>query len=226
MALTNEQAQQIKEQIFKQLENFPEDKREDAKNHIESLNNEQLEEFIIKNNLIKNSSESGGENENSCIMCLISGKKIKSFSVYEDENYLAVLEINPLSEGHTILIPKKHIEKIKDIPKSSEEIIKKIEKHLIKKLNVKEVKITPSEEVGHAIINIIPVYDGKEIKNRKSAKPEELKKIKEKIGEIKEEREHKKEIEASKNLGSLGKEEKIEIKQKPAEIIKLLRRIP
>jgi len=216
MALTDEQAKQIKEQIFKQLENFPEDKREDAKNHIESLNNEQLEEFIIKNNLIKNSGELGKENGNSCIMCLISEKKIKSFSIYEDENYLAVLEINPLSEGHTILIPKKHIEKIKDIPKNSEEVIKKLTKHFIKKLKINDVKIMPSEDIGHAIINIVPVYEGEEIKNRKNAKPEELKKIKEKIGELKEEKEPKRE----------NKEEKIEIKQKPTEIIKLLRRIP
>lgn len=213
MALTDEQAKQIKEQIFKQLENFPEDKREEARNHVESLNNEQLEEFIIKNKLIKQTEENGQETgEKQCIMCLISSKKINSIPIYEDESYLAVLEINPLSEGHIILIPKKHVSKIADIPKNSDEVSKTIAKHLTKKLNPKEIKIFPSDELGHALINIIPVYEGVEIKNRKSVKPEELAKIKEKIGEIK----GRKKKEAKKE----------EIKPKPKEIIKLQRRIP
>jgi len=217
MGLTDEQSKQIKEQIFKQLENFPEDKREEAKVYIESLNNEQLEEFIKKNKLVKD--EEGKETEEKqCIMCLISEKKIKSFSIYEDENYLAVLEINPLSEGHTLLIPKKHTEKIADIPKNFEKVAEKIAKQLTKKLGVKEIKIYPSEDLGHAIINLIPVYEGKETKTRKNAKTEELAKIREKIGEMKSEKEEKKEEENDK------KEE--EIKPKPIQIIKLPRRIP
>jgi len=213
MTLTDEQAKQIKEQIFKQLETFPDDKKEEARSHIESLNNEQLEEFIIKNKLMKQTGEDGGEaGEKKCIMCLISSKKISSFPIYEDDEYLAVLEINPLSEGHTIIIPKKHVSKIADIPKSSEKITKKIIKHLTKKLKSKEIRVSPSDELGHAVINLIPVYEGVEIKGRKSTKPEELAKIKVKIGEIK---------------GKIKKEiKKEEIKAKPAEIIKLQRRIP
>ena len=213
MPFTDEQAKIIKEQIFKQLENFPEDKKEEAKSHIESLNNEQLEEFIIKNKLIKQTGENGQETgEKQCIMCLISSKNINSIPIYEDDNYLAVLEINPLSEGHTLIIPKKHIPKIADIPKNSDEVTKKIEKHLMKKLKPKEIRTYPSDDLGHAIINLIPVYENIEIKNRKSAKQEELAKIKEKIGEIKA----KKEKEVKKE----------EIKPKPVEIIKLQRRIP
>jgi histidine triad (HIT) family protein len=213
MTLTNEQAQQIKEQIFKQLENFPEDKKEEARNHIQSLNNEQLEEFIIKNKLIKQTEENGGETEEKqCVMCLISSKKINSTSIYEDENYIAALEINPLSEGHIILIPKKHIPKIANIPKNSDEVIKKIVKHLTKKLKPKEIKTYPSDDLGHAVINLIPVYEGAEIKNRRSAKPEELVRIREKIGEIKQ----RKKLETKKEGA----------KTKPIEIIRIQRRIP
>jgi len=213
MALTDEQAKIIKEQIFKQLENFPEDKKEEARNHIQSLNNEQLEEFIIKNKLIKQTEENGGgAEEKQCVMCLISSKKINSTSIYEDENYIAALEINPLSEGHIILIPKKHIPKIANIPKNSDEVIKKIVKHLTKKLKPKEIKTYPSDDLGHAVINLIPVYEGAEIKNRRSAKPEELLRIREKIGEIKQ----RKKLETKKEGA----------KTKPIEIIRIQRRIP
>ncbi len=43
-----------------------------------------------------------------CIFCKIVAGEIPSFKVYEDENTLAFMDINPLSEGHVLLVPKKH----------------------------------------------------------------------------------------------------------------------
>jgi histidine triad (HIT) family protein len=42
--------------------------------------------------------------------------EIPSFKVYEDDKVLAFADINPISEGHTLLIPKKHAENIWEIP--------------------------------------------------------------------------------------------------------------
>ena len=47
-----------------------------------------------------------------CIFCKIAAGNIPCAKVYEDENCLAFLDINPLAEGHTLLIPKKHVETI------------------------------------------------------------------------------------------------------------------
>ncbi|MDR0341463.1 MAG: HIT domain-containing protein [Mycoplasmataceae bacterium] len=43
-----------------------------------------------------------------CIFCLIAEKKIKSYTVLENNLAYAFLDINPISKGHTIIIPKKH----------------------------------------------------------------------------------------------------------------------
>ena len=95
MPLTDEQAKTIKEQILSQIKNFPEDKREQIKSYIEGMNNEELEEFLIKNKMIKQEGESvenkSNINENRCVMCLIAEKQIESLPIYEDKNYLAVL---------------------------------------------------------------------------------------------------------------------------------------
>lgn len=46
--------------------------------------------------------------KNDCIFCAIAAGEIPSFKVYEDDLVLAYLDINPFSEGHTLVIPKAH----------------------------------------------------------------------------------------------------------------------
>ncbi|HUT83969.1 MAG TPA: HIT domain-containing protein, partial [Thermodesulfobacteriota bacterium] len=43
-----------------------------------------------------------------CIFCKIIKGEIPSFKVYEDEKVFAFEDINPISEGHTLVVPKKH----------------------------------------------------------------------------------------------------------------------
>lgn len=46
--------------------------------------------------------------KNDCIFCAIAAGEIPSFKIYEDDAVLAYLDINPFSEGHTLVIPKAH----------------------------------------------------------------------------------------------------------------------
>jgi histidine triad (HIT) family protein len=43
-----------------------------------------------------------------CLFCKIARGEIPSTSVYEDDDHLAFLDINPLTMGHTLVIPKRH----------------------------------------------------------------------------------------------------------------------
>lgn len=49
-----------------------------------------------------------------CIFCKIAKKEIPAKVVYEDDGAFAFLDINPLTAGHTMVIPKKHYEKLTD----------------------------------------------------------------------------------------------------------------
>ncbi|MDY6880002.1 MAG: HIT family protein [Thermodesulfobacteriota bacterium] len=51
-----------------------------------------------------------------CIFCKIIRGEIPSFKVYEDEKVLAFEDINPISPGHTLVIPKKHARNLWEIP--------------------------------------------------------------------------------------------------------------
>lgn len=44
-----------------------------------------------------------------CLFCKIVAGEIPNYTVYEDENVLAFLDIHPCSKGHTVVVPKKHL---------------------------------------------------------------------------------------------------------------------
>lgn len=47
-----------------------------------------------------------------CIFCKIINKEIPSYTIYEDEDIHAFLDISQVSKGHTLVIPKKHVANI------------------------------------------------------------------------------------------------------------------
>ena len=50
-----------------------------------------------------------------CIFCKIIKGEIPSFKVYEDDWVLSFADINPVAEGHTLIIPKKHVKDLWEI---------------------------------------------------------------------------------------------------------------
>ncbi|KAK7718278.1 Adenosine 5'-monophosphoramidase [Diaporthe eres] len=52
----------------------------------------------------------------ACIFCKIIKGEIPSFKLFESEKTLAFMDIQPLSKGHALVIPKYHGEKLADIP--------------------------------------------------------------------------------------------------------------
>ena len=94
-----------------------------------------------------------------CIFCKIVKGEIPSHKVYEDENFLAFLDINPQSPGHTQVIPKKHYRWVWDVLNIGEyfEVARKIAKAQQKAFDTDFIlsKII-GDEVPHAHIWIFP----------------------------------------------------------------------
>jgi histidine triad (HIT) family protein len=92
---------------------------------------------------------------------IISGE-IPSYKVYEDENFLAFLDVFPLVKGHTLVIPKKETDYIFDIDDDelSQMIIfsKKVARALGKTIPCIKVGVSViGLEVAHAHIHLIPM---------------------------------------------------------------------
>lgn len=54
-----------------------------------------------------------------CIFCKIVAKQIPAAVVFEDESLIAILDVNPLAEGHLLVIPREHYEQIVDMPEET-----------------------------------------------------------------------------------------------------------
>ncbi len=180
--LTEEQIKEIKSQLIKQITStFPEDKKAEAVHQVEIMDEQQLENFLKQNNLIKEKEPSA--NEPSTVFRGIVSGQIPSHKIDENKYAVATLEINPISKGHTILIPKKEANSIEKIPQPVFTLAKKISKKIKSKLKPKEVKIASSNSFGESIINIFPVYENESLTSQRyHAEEKELQEIQKKLG--------------------------------------------
>ena len=55
----------------------------------------------------------------NCIFCAIAAKRAPASVIYESDGAVAFLDINPVAEGHTLVIPKKHCRNVFDIDDES-----------------------------------------------------------------------------------------------------------
>ena len=92
---------------------------------------------------------------------IISGE-IPSYKIYEDESFLAFLDINPNAAGHTLCIPKKEIDQIFDLDdKTLSELVifsKKIANAIKKAVVCERVGMSViGLEVPHVHVHLIPI---------------------------------------------------------------------
>lgn len=52
----------------------------------------------------------------SCVFCTIVAGEAPAVRIYEDDRYLAILDIRPFSRGHTLVVPKRHTADLTDTP--------------------------------------------------------------------------------------------------------------
>jgi len=191
--LNNEQAVEIKKQIIRQIdENFPTDKKELAKQQVQEMTNEQFEEFLKQNHLIKDEQNPQAQ---QCIFCSIIKGNTQSYKIDENNDAVAILEINPISKAHALIIPKEHVTS-EQMPELVLTLAKKVSQQIKKQFNPKEINLFSSTLFEHSIINVLPIYnDENQNSERKPAKPEELLEIQE---QLKEKPKPQKPIEKSK----------------------------
>ena len=108
--------------------------------------------------------------KNDCVFCAIAAGEIPCFKVYEDELVLAYLDINPFSEGHTLVIPKAHTTGLLDTPDETLAAllarVKKVAAHLKTALGCDGFHILQNngaaagQTVGHIHFHIVPRRNG------------------------------------------------------------------
>ena len=113
------------------------------------------------------------ELENACLFCTIAQGKAQSFQIDENKDNVAILELNPISKGHALVIPKNHVDTT-SLPANSFTLAKKIAKKIKTKYKPQDVKINPTSVNNHALIELIPIYEGTDVSKREQADQSEL----------------------------------------------------
>lgn len=103
-----------------------------------------------------------------CIFCKIIEGEIPSTAVYEDDDFRAILDVNPAARGHVIILPKKHAANIFELDDESAQkifpVAKKIASALMKTYSCDGVNILQNngeaagQTVFHLHVHVIPRY--------------------------------------------------------------------
>lgn len=101
--------------------------------------------------------------EDSIFTKIIKGE-IPCYKIYEDDKVFAMLDIDPLADGHVLVIPKKQVDLIWDLDNETYQhlwfVAKKIAHKMQIELNPERVgSVIEGFGVPHAHIHLVPLYD-------------------------------------------------------------------
>ena len=106
--------------------------------------------------------------EKDCIFCKIVRAEIPCSKIYEDNEFLAFLDIRPINKGHTLVVPKLHCKNLLDFPKAEEtdliEFIKKVANAVVKATKADGFNLgmnngrASGQVIPHAHFHIIPRF--------------------------------------------------------------------
>jgi histidine triad (HIT) family protein len=128
----------------------------------------------------------------SCEFCRVVSRQDDSTIIFEDEKTMVFMDIKPVIDGHTLVIPKAHYENIFEIPEDEIAYVHKIVKRMAtavkKAMKADGISIiqhngkAAMQRVFHLHVHVVPRYKG-----QKMPRPEELiTPSKEKLEEIAE----------------------------------------
>lgn len=105
-----------------------------------------------------------------CIFCKILAGDISAKTLFEDDQNLALLDAFPLTEGHALVIPKTHYERLQDMPSKAAQSLFAVAHHLLPKvqsgMNAQAMTVglnngkLAGQVVPHVHLHLIPRYEG------------------------------------------------------------------
>lgn len=103
-----------------------------------------------------------------CIFCKIIEKEIPAHIVWEDNQFFAFLDVNPVNPGHLLIIPKEHVESVFDLPEAQYkkvfEIAKTLSTPLQNAMRAKKIGIAVEGfGVPHAHVHLVPLHNPNEL---------------------------------------------------------------
>jgi histidine triad (HIT) family protein len=108
-----------------------------------------------------------------CVFCQIVQGKLPAHKIWEDERFLAILDINPNTPGHTLLLPKIHQPYVfnlePDLYSSLFESAKKLSKPILEVSQANRIgMVIQGFTVPHVHLHLIPMNDVHDLENTRA----------------------------------------------------------
>ncbi|PIZ51698.1 hypothetical protein COY27_02755 [Candidatus Woesearchaeota archaeon CG_4_10_14_0_2_um_filter_33_13] len=139
------------------MQQLNDEQRKELEEKIKKMTPEELKEF----------------QKQQCVFCQIISNKIPSKKVYEDDKALAILDINPATKGHILILPKEHYSIMPQIPDKEMghlfSVAKKISQTVLKVLKVSGTNLfianglAAGQRAQHFMLHVIPRKEGDKI---------------------------------------------------------------
>lgn len=114
--------------------------------------------------------------KDNCIFCKIINGEIPSHVLYEDEQFKVILDVNPATKGHALILPKEHYANLYELPEETAADAMKLAQRMMRKMTekldcdgfniVQNNGETAGQTVFHFHMHLIPRYknDGEILK--------------------------------------------------------------
>ena len=107
--------------------------------------------------------------DENCIFCKLANGEIPTRSIYEDEEFNVIMDMSPLSKGHSLILPKAHYKNLYDIPEDTASkvmiLAKKMATQMTEKLGAKGFNLVQNnnevagQTVFHFHMHLVPRYE-------------------------------------------------------------------
>lgn len=114
--------------------------------------------------------------KDNCIFCKVIEGEIPSHVLYEDEQFKVILDVNPATKGHALILPKEHYANLYELPEETAADAMKLAQRMMRKMTekldcdgfniVQNNGETAGQTVFHFHMHLIPRYknDGEILK--------------------------------------------------------------
>ena len=110
------------------------------------------------------------KNQQKCMLCSVANNEVRSEIVYQDEDYTALLDINPANNGHTIILPRKHRQFYWELENSIHDVVSKLSTAIIQAVKAEGLNIfvangaVAGQNSPHIVVHLIPRFKDDGIK--------------------------------------------------------------
>lgn len=111
--------------------------------------------------------------KDNCIFCKIAAGEIPSATIYEDDDFRVILDIEPASKGHALILPKEHYANLYELPDELAAKVLLVAKKVITKMTeivkcdgyniLQNNGETAGQTVFHYHMHLIPRYKGDDV---------------------------------------------------------------